>query len=49
MTLLYAALRRAETDAERLDALRAASPEELAALHGTLIYRVFPVSMRNVT
>ena len=39
MTLLYAALRRAETDAERLDALRAASPEELAALHGTLIYR----------
>ena len=39
MTLLYAALRRAETDAERLEALRAASPEELAALHGTLIYR----------
>jgi hypothetical protein len=36
---LYAALRRAETDAERLDALRAASPEELAALYAALIYR----------
>ena len=39
MTLLYAALRRAETDAERLDALRAASPEELAALYAALLYR----------
>ena len=39
MTLLYAALRRAETDAQRLDALRAASPEELAALYAALIYR----------
>ena len=39
MTLLYAALRRAETDAERLDALRAASPEDLHALYAGLIYR----------
>ena len=36
---LYAALRRAETDAERLEALRAASPEDLHALHAGLIYR----------
>ena len=39
MTLLYAALRRAETDAERLEALRAASPEDLHALYAGLIYR----------
>ena len=36
---LYAAIRRAQNDQERLDALRAASPEELAALHAALIYR----------
>ena len=36
---LYAAIRRAQNDAERLDALRAASPEELAALHAALTYR----------
>ena len=39
MTLLYAAICRAETDAERLDALRAASPEDLHALYAGLIYR----------
>ena len=39
MTLLYAAICRAQNDAERLDALRAASPEDLHALYAGLIYR----------
>ena len=39
MTLLYSVLRRAQNDQERLDALRAASPEDLHALYAGLIYR----------
>ena len=39
MTLLYSVLRRAQNDAERLEALRVASPEDLHALYAGLIYR----------
>lgn len=39
MTLLYSVLRRAQNDAERLEALRVASPEDLHALYAALTYR----------